>query len=367
MSITIRVNGNDYTNFISASCEIQLDALCNSFEIEVATTNDAPLPFVGGEECEIYVNGVKKVTGKIENSDGSYSSSSHQISFSGRDKTSDLLDSKIGALSDIKAPVTLKAICEKVISHIGSDIIVVENTPTITFNRAEDLMAPEPGQGCYEFLEALANKRQVLLSSNEDGNLVLTQSDPVNSGGRLQNILNDNKNNILSASWNYDNTQRFNVYQALSQLNPTALNFGGETDLDSVVDQGSRITDNEVKKGRQYVFKPDKSSSSAENKTRAEWELNMRKARSRVYSTVVTGHTIATDEVEIWETNTLVEIIDVFAGINGVMLINKINFSTDLEEGNESELHFVPANSYTTEISEPISNTNKIGQGFTTF
>jgi len=367
MSITIRVNGTEYDKFESAQCTIQLDALSNSFEIDVITTNGAALPFKMGDACEFYVNGVKKVTGTIEICEGDYNATNHSIRYSGRDKTAALVDSTLGKLSDIKPPISLKAICQSIISHIGASIAVIDNSTSSLFNDAEDLITPEVGQNCYEFLEALAAKRQVLLSSNADGNLVLTKSKETASGGRLQNQLNDNGNNILSASFSFNNTERFYKYEAVAQLNPIALNNGGETDLDPVVNQSGGVTDNEMVAGRQYIFKPAKSSSSEECKLRAEWELNMRKARSKEYTVEVNGHTIGTGKDEVWDINTLVPITDVFAGITAKMLLNKVVFRTSLDQADQSSLSFVPEGSYTTQISEPRSSTNKVGEGFTTF
>lgn len=369
--ITIRVKGNDYTKFESASCTLQLDALSNSFKIVVITTQGEPLPFQMGDACEFYVDGIKKITGLIEVADGNYDANSHSVTYSGRDKTSALVDSTLGKLGDLKPPISLKAVCEAVIAHIGADIDVIQGTSTIIFNKAEDLIAAEVGQNCYEFLQALASKRQVLLSSNADGNLVITQSEENESNGRLRNQINDPENNILSASFSYDNTERFNKYEAVGQLNPIALNNAGETDLDAVVEQSGGVTDSEVIAGRQFIFKPEKSSSSEENLSRAEWELNMRAARSKSYSAEVNKHVIGVDDSgkdlkEQWEINTLVEISDVFAGIEADMLLNKITFKTSLAQADQSSLQFIPQGAYTTEISKPRSSTNKVGTGIIT-
>tara|TARA_Y100000310_G_scaffold320268_1_gene376555 strand:+ start:15142 stop:16248 length:1107 start_codon:yes stop_codon:yes gene_type:complete len=367
MAITIEVNGVQYTKFESVQIELQLDAMCNSFSMDVVTTGGASLPFQGGESCVLYVDGIKKVTGTIEACDGSYNGTSHQITYYGRDKTADILDSSLEAIDDLTPPISLKSVCEKVISQIGSSLSVVEGTTIEDFNKAEDIISPETGDNAYNFLQQLASKRQVLLSSNADGNLLLTQANPVTSSGRLQNKLRDNTNNVISADWRYDTTERFNLYVSSSQLNPTALNFSGQSDLTSLVKSSGRVSDTQIKAGRQNVFKAEKTSSNSQCLNRAKWELNVRKARGTTYGAKVEGHTIATDNTELWDTNALVQVLDEFAGISSNMLVDKITFTTDLDGGDETDIQLVNKDSYTLTISEPQNEPAKIGSGLFVF
>ena len=188
----LEVNGTPYEHFTSASAEIRLDALSNTFSFTAVSTEKTPLPFKGGEPCRVLVDDEAVVTGFIEIVSGSHDAGSHTINIQGRDKTGDLLDSNIGSLSDLKETITLKAIIEKVVANIGTTLTVIDEANPDPFNPAEDIQAPEPGDNAFQFLEALARKRQVLLTSNGDGNIVISQSPGIDSGGIASAFLQSN-------------------------------------------------------------------------------------------------------------------------------------------------------------------------------
>ena len=365
MTITVKVKGVDYTKFISADLTVQLDAMCNSFAIVASNTKGQTFPFSLGDKVEMFVDGIKKLTGKIESFDGSYDDGSYNLNVYGRDNTADLLDSSLGKMDALLAPVSLKAVCEAVISHLGLSITVSTQTGLIIadYNSAEDLIAPAVGQSAYEFLEYLALKRNVLLSSDAEGNLLLTQSASLSSAGRLQQLIDDptSENNIVSASFSFDNTERFNKYVCQSQLNLATLNLGGETDLASVQEQSSQVLDSEIAAGRQFAFKAERSSSSGQNLDRATWEANMRRARGINYSVEVEDHTISTDSSILWDTNTLVPVLDNLAGIRATMLIKELTYTTELSAGNITSLGLTNKDAFSLALSEPNTSQDKIG------
>lgn len=351
----LEVNGTEYTNFTSASAEIRLDALSRTFSFEAATTKGNPLPFNGGEKCRVIVDNLPVVTGYIEVISGNYDGNSHSVMVQGRCKTGDLLDSTISPLSDIKEKVSLKSIIEKVIADIGVDISVVDNANPALFNDAEDIEAAEPGDNAFEFLEKLARKRQVLLTSNGDGDIVIEKTNLTDSLGSLQHFVGGSGNNILSASFSYDQTGRFNVYQFKSGLNPNPLNNAGTTSIATIVNQGGLVRDTQIRAGRQLVLVTEGGSSDKQSEDRATWEANVRKARGRVYSAVVRGYRPTPNAADLWNVNRLVTVTDDFASINAQMLINSVAFSYSLQSGKTTTISVVEKNAYSLTLDEPKS------------
>ncbi len=355
MPITIEVDGVEYGNFTNASVNIALDTLANDFTFDAVTPEDSFLPFFGGESCRILVDGNVVQTGFIENIEGSYSGESHIVNISGRDKTADLIDSTIGALNDIRAPITLKELIERVIAHIGSDIQVVDNTSPEPFNKAEDIVAATPGDNAFAFIEGYAQKRQVLLTSNADGNVVITNSEPTRSTGALQHVIGVDDNNVLNASWSYRTGGLFNKYIQLGQQDPVALTIAGSTTDDGIVSQGGQATDNSgamKDRGRQLVMVADKGFSQEQLQKRAEWSKKIRNARSTLYSATVQG--FSDEKGNIWAINQLVPVVDEFADINRELLINTITFAYGAEIGSLTTLGFVEANAYRLLTQEPV-------------
>lgn len=355
MSIRLQVNGVEYGDFIAATVEIRLDALSNTFSFNAVSSNKKPLPFKGGELCRIMVNNQPVLNGYIEIVSGSYSADSHEIAVQGRDKTGDLLDSTLGSISDLKSPITLKAVIERIVSEIGANIKVIDNVNPDPFKFFVDIQAPEPGDNAFQFLETLARKRQVLLTSNADGDIVITRAAGIDKGAKLQNIINAEGNNILSASYDYDTTGRYNYYAALSSLNPLYTTTPG-----GLVNQSSFDVDEDIRSGRVLTFVPESTMSAADCEKRATWEANIRKARGRVYSCVVQGFEYT--QGQLWDVNQVVTVADDFAEIYAKMLINSVTYGFDVDNGSTTTLSIVEKNAYTLTLQEP--KAQKVGFSF---
>lgn len=354
----LEVNGQPYGNFKSASVEIRLDALSNTFSFSAVATG--PLPFKGGDSCRVLVDEIPVLTGYIEVINGSYNSQSHEITIQGRDKTGDLLDSTIGSLSDIRPPISMKQIIEKVIKHINADINVYDIAKPPAFDKLLDISAPEPGENAFRYLEKLARRKQVLLTSNADGNIVISKADGPRINFTLQNIIKNNTNNVLSASFSYDTTGRFNLYKFASSLNVSALESVGVSAKD-IVNQQGQITDPDIRVGRQLALVAESTFSNAQNIDRSKWEANIRKARGRTYSAVINGY--RDFDGNLFDINKQVYVIDDFAGIDSWMLVNTVTFTYDENDGGQTTLSFLPEGAYTLELSEP--KQQKVGHGFT--
>ena len=350
-----------------------MDTLADSFTIEASSEDAQSLPFLGGESCKIFVDGERVLTGFIEKVKASGDPESHSITISGRSKPADIIDSALDSetsageiFSDLRPPISLKTVIERTIDSLGGDakILVVDEANPDPFNEAEDLIAPEPGDNAFDFIEKWARKRQVLLTSNGDGNIVIIRGSATRIDAFLIHRVNSNDNNVISWGVDYDLTTRFNRYKMPSQHNLIAIVLAGLTSADSIVDQGGGenvVTDKNVRPGRQMVIVPEANSSDAESKKRAQWEKNIRKARSRVYSAVVDGYRNQTGD--LWRVNQLIRVDDAFAGIDSVMLVNSVEYSLTEDEGSTTDIELVNRNAYTLEPAED-DDDDEIGIGF---
>lgn len=387
--IELEVDNKTFSGFISGYVSIRLDALSNTFSFSTTSQEGAPLPFRGGEACKVRVEGKLVLTGFIEVVSVDYSDTSHTITISGRDKTGDLLDStidqfsdeeinlttktvglpllpeipgisRVRTISDVRAPITLVQVIQLVLNQLKLEILVIQAVFGLKpFQKAEEIFSIRPGENAFRFLEKLAKKRNVLLSSDEEGNIVITKSSGDFVNATLQNIVGSTTNNIKVGSVSYDTTGRFNFYESLSSLNPVALNFAGSPDLAALVNQSGGAFDDEIRISRQLVFAADAAYSSGQNIERAEWEANIRKTRGRVYSVDVRGYTNKTGA--LWKANTVVDVKDDFAGINDQMLINQVDYKLDLGGGSITTLGLVDKDAYTLSITKP--KAEPAGQG----
>lgn len=348
----LEVSGVEYTDFTSLNAALHLDALANVFTFEAAAPNVSQLPFKGGELARVIVDGEPVLTGYIEIVGGGYDSQGHGITYQGRDRTGDFLDSMLDDIGDLVSPISLKSIIETAIKNIGSNLKVIDNVNPPLFKEAQDIAAPEPGDNAFDFVEFLARQKQVLLSSNSDGDIVIEKVPGGDSNGALQNIQGAANNNIISADFTYDETERFGVYKFVSSLNPITLNKTNKTSISTIVSQKGSIIDTDIRIGRQFVAISESMFGDDDNGDRALWEANIRKARGRVWSGTVQGYRPGPN-FDIWRPNRLVTIVDEFADINTKMLINTVNFSLDPQDGRLTTLTLIDQNAYTLELEDP--------------
>lgn len=344
----LEVNGTPYDNFTSATCELRLDSPSSKFSFRAVTPGGQPLPFKGGEECRVLVSDQLVLTGFIEVIDVSYDGTDHVIDISGRSKTADLLDSSLDQFDDLRGgELSLKQLIEAVLFHLDMSIKVIDQVEPALFNSAEDIAAPEPGDNAFQFIEKYAKKRQVLLTDDPNGNIVIAKNSGERAAGSVQHIIGADDNNVVSATFSFDITGRFNFHKVSSALSFPALNDAGDTSISSAVNQSGQRIDSDIRIGRQLIIVPDASASDENCRKRAGWEAALRRARGLVYSAEVDGFRVGGDIGNIWELNKIYQIVDDFVGKNETMLSNAIVFSQDVPNGNSTKLQFVGGNSYT--------------------
>ncbi len=357
--IVIEVDKIQYGNFTAASASLRLDALSNTFGVDATSDSKRPLPFKGGEACLVFAAGEQILSGNIEVVSAFYSSNDHTVSLTGRDKTGDLLDSTLAPIPDLKV-TTLKALCERVLKEIGLKISVIDEANPDPFNPAEDIESPDPAENAFMFLEKYARKRHVLLTSDFDGNLVITRSSGIETKGLIQNR-KDNKNgsnNVVAGQVDFDTTGRFNLYKAVSQLNPTVSSLATRLNPGSVANSSSKaVLDERIRGGRQLILISEAMTAANSSFDRASWEKDMRNARGTLYSPELIGFT--DQENDLWQINTLPQVDDEDAGIQERMLIDSVTFSSSMDFGNKTTLTLMEPDAFNLELSRPVSTDTK--------
>lgn len=330
--ITIEVNGQQYTNFVSISVRKSLVDLCDAFTFTASSVSGFP-PFKIGDEVTIYINTKLELVGFIEKINGNATDNSHSVTYSGRDKTCDFLDSSINQVNEIKADesLTLKRIIEIIRDDLGSQLQVIDELDAPPFNKAEDIIKPNPADNAFDFSLKFARKRQAILSSTIEGNILISDASPEAINAILISKVKSDSNNVLSESWNVDDTRRFNRYIFKSQNSLVALNQSGDAENEGIVNRKNGFIDETIRKGRQRVTKVA-SYGHDELQKRAEWAGKIAKSEAIQYTCTVKG--FAYDTANLWQTNKLVKVDSERADIDREMLIKTLEFTqSESEEG----------------------------------
>lgn len=353
--ITIISRGVPFTNFVDASVTLSISAMSDYFTFTASAVKGFPV-LVEGDPVQVQVDGEQVLDGYVDTVNGSEGEGAHTVTYSGRDRTGDFVDSTLDIMPELTPSdaLTLKAIIQATLDHLGLRLSVIDTVLTAPFNKAEDKIVPKVGDSAFEFVQKFARKRQVLLTSNPNGDIVIAQASPVDRGDRVYRA--GGASNILSQRWTVNGTAKFNKYIARGQLAPSALDFSGSYGNEEVASQTGEAVDSDVRAGRQSVVRTTESYSDAQLADRAKWSRQLAKARATSFMCTVKGH--STQGVP-WAPNTLVGVNSEVADISRKMLLDSVTFAEAEGAQSVSNLAFVERDVYT--INDKILSQRPVG------
>jgi len=350
--IQIEVNGVRYTGWESVSVTKTIETLCGSFNFDGSFTKGKDFPIKVNNECKIYVNDTVVINGFVEKAKVSIDASTHRLSISGRDRTCDLVDNTLSpAVPMPKLPATVKQIVEKILQFYGMTNIKVIDPYNLS--PIKEVIAVELGQGAEDLIQQYASKRNVLITTNNDGNIIFQRA----GTDIYKTVLTRNKKDyqlIKGSDMTFDNTKRFHSYRVTDQANPMSDYYvGNQSTSKQNSDVSASKIDDEIRKTRIYYLSSDDTSEADDVKKRVEWEGNFRRAQSEVYECDVVGFKPLLDD-GIWLPNKKVRIDDVESNLSPItLLISSVMFKKDNNGGSITHLKCVPQDSFTLQPNKP--------------
>jgi prophage tail gpP-like protein len=364
-NVYLEIDGTRFTGWKRLSVTKSLEKMCGTFSFTASAIAGKPFPIKMRTQCKILIEDVPVINGWIEKIDVQLESDEHEITVSGRDRTNDLVDSQPDPTIEFRPPVTLKQMVEKMLEKLNlTDIQVIDN---FELKPLKDIETDSIGTTAFDFLEKYAKKRQVLLTTDGYGNIVFQRS----TGSLMQTVLSterDTRGEILTSSVTYDDSKRFNLYNASASGNAgSAAIFGKEFAPAEIANQSGQAIDKEIRNSRIYYFQPDDNQENPEAENRAAWEANFRKANAMIYKCDVQGFIPTKDSDKIWQPNYLIHVIDEFADINTPLLITEVTYSQSIDEGSKTSLTCKWEKSFTLQIERPDKDKKDKNIGSKTF
>lgn len=318
------VNNKIYEGFKNIRLERSLTSLTGAFQIVIVDKWEIErkdFELKPGLEIACKVGKRPVYKGYIDKFDISLTSSSRNLTISGRDKTGDLVDCSHVGRNEFNN-MTLDKIAKELVKPFGIDVIVFADPgdPFVKFTITQ-------GDTVFQALEKLAKQRNFLLTSSPEGNLVFEKKGVIRSSTELIE-----GQNIKAAGVSFDNTERFSQYHVKSQ----AVGLLGSPQ-DATQAKGY-ATDDGITRYRPIVVLNEGQGDGKTAQQRAEWEANLRAAKGCNVSVVVVDWTQRLGE--LWAVNQMVYIDCPSIGIRGDMLISKVNFELS-ENGKITELELI--------------------------
>lgn len=323
MTLGVVVNGTLFTRAKSISVSRSLRSFAGWFDISSSADENERIPIKVNDAVQI-VSGSSGVllTGYIERLSVRQDAGAHEISVGGRDITADLIDSTLRT-KVFNGPIKFLDLVSNVLREQGlASIKVVNEAGQIAEIKASELVAGEIGESVFGFLERYARRVQVILTTNEGGNVLIMRAGAVESGFDLVRASGSPATNILASSVEVNVAGRFGNYACQGQLAPAGINFDGRTQ--EATAQSGTARDRGVRSARFFEFEAETAMDSDACGDRAKLESNVRRAKSLDYRATVQG------VPETLKLNRRVRVRDDFCGINDTLLITDIEHRFDL-------------------------------------
>lgn len=342
----INVNGTSYDGFTQAEVYKSIETASGEFSFAASNTLRQDFPFKKGDSVEVYIGTSKIITGYINALGGNYNADSHMLEFSGRDKTQDLIDSSIKGDLDLASPISLVDIIKQILNLNGLSEINVINRETLDDFSKSEIAIAEEGENAFSFIEKYCQKRQVLFTTDEDGDIVLTRAGSEKYNTILKNNNGAMDNNIVSASFSDSDAERFYEYIVKTQGNV----------LDGLIDKNRQsksgsANDTSIRNTRILVINSNLSTNIQTNTARAIWESNIRRTRGFLYRCRVKGYHLDDAQKELIRPNKLVTVSDDLFGIRKDCLIKSCRYFISPSDS-YTDIDLVNQDAYTLQASQ---------------
>lgn len=323
MTLAVVVNGTLFTRAKAIRVSRSLRSFAGWFDIVSSADENDRLPIKINDRVQI-VSGTSDVllTGFIERLRVRQNAGAHEISVGGRDITADLIDSTLKT-KQFNGPIGYQQLVLNVLREQGlGSIRVVNEAGQLGEIKASELVSGEIGESAFGFLERYARRVQVILTTNEDGAVLIMRAGATDSGVQLIRQADNQSNNILESSIDVNVAGRFGEYACQGQLSPAGTDFAGSTQ--EATAQSGTASDRAIRSGRFFEFEAETAMDSSACRDRGRLEANVRRARSLDYRAAVQGVPTSL------KLNRLVRVLDDFCAINDTLLVSEIEHRFDL-------------------------------------
>lgn len=341
-AVLVRINGEIYESWESIQIDKNIESMTSGFSISMTDRwRDAgsKWPIKPGQQVKINIGSDQVLNGYIDDFEVSISNDERIMTAMGRDKTGDLVDCSIIGTSQLNN-VSIQDIADRFAKELFGINVIIDGDigdkfSTWTINQ---------GESVAENLMRAAKMRGLLLLSDSDGNLVITNRtgkdlSKIPSTKYLQpnfdfTTLIPSKNktssvdliqgeNVLSARARYDNSVRFSDYVVKGQAKG-ADNFFGK----KVTEIQASAKDLGISRFRPLVLIAENAVDQNGAQRRANWEA-INRASSAVDAEVSVQGWRQSPNGPLWDINNLVNCEIGFIGINSKMLISGVSYIKD--------------------------------------
>lgn len=331
--VTLEVDGKAFEGWTSVQVAKGLQNPAGAFALTYAARSQDGAPPAGirvGAPCRVLIGGEPVIDGHVDATDPGFDARDRRLSVSGRDKAADLVD-----CSALNSPGTWK---DRTLPQIAGDLLApfglsaeVEGDPGPPFKA----FALQQGESVWEALERLTRFRGLMLVSTGDGSVRL-----IRPGRRRADFVLRQGETLMAVSGGRNDVDRFARYVVKGQS-------AGDDEVNGPAAAGpsAEAADPGARPGRTLLIVAEEQATLASLKLRADWEANVRAARSQTWSITVQGWRDPAGA--LWAADLVVPIEAPWAELTGDQLIVDVDFRLDADGGSTTRLTCQPPDAWT--------------------
>lgn len=351
MDISLKIGNARYTGWTGVSVTRVIGEMCGDFNF---TLVDHPVDTTKNINSgdEVIVSLEKKtgsdrlITGYIYVTERTKDSNGTIYTFTGRDKTSDLVDSAALYKTSTWKQKDLSKIAIDICEPFDIDVFMFATDPQVKE------FALQSGETAFAAIERLCRAYTILPLTDENGTLVLTSI-----GDSKADVVLEVGKNIISLVLQENNSERYSQYYARGQKRG-----GGQQWKNDYVSLVGSATDADIVRYRPMVIAAERHMTAGEIKKRAAWEAQVRAGRAIRAIVTVPGWYQNIDSPETsrpWTINELVSLVDLDWGINATLVIGSVTFEVSEAGGRVTKMELYPPEIYAANPSERIQLSRK--------
>ncbi len=353
--IALVVGGLRYEGWKSVRVTRSIESLAGSFALDVSDRwgNGELWPIAEEDPCRVEIDGDVVIDGYVDKRSLSASATARTLSYTGRDRAAALVDcSAIVASGSVKGSkwtflnIDVVGLATAIAKPFGIPVSVQPGLGAVLTK--DKKVVVHPGDSCFEVISRAAAAAGVLVVSDAAGGIVITRAGTARASSLIEG------QNILTASAEYDGSDRFHRYLISSQIPGTDEASGEATRIQAeAIDQGVRRAD------RVILIRPEKGYSIPDSRRRADWEARIRAARAEKVTATVLGW--KQPDGKLWPVNTLARVrASRSIGVDGDMLISQVEYTIG-DGGQITQLSLVRPDAFTPEPAATVATVKASG------
>ena len=321
---TFYVNNKVFEGFKNINISRNLMSLTGTFEITIVDkwrVERLDFEILPGDRIHCHIGKLAVFEGYVDTFNINVTAGSRNLTLSGRDRTSDLVDSSVIGNAEYNN-LDLEQIAIQLVKPFGLKVL-----KNVDVGKPFEKFTIRQGETIFGALNRGAKDRQLILLSTTHGNLLIDKRGSKRAKTELIEGIN-----ILQSGATFDNSERFSEYHVKGQQSGI---LGDASDTNASL---GKAFDEGMTRFRPNLIISEQSVDNEAAQKRAEFEATFKAAKATKVSVTVLGW--RQKDGSLWEVNQIVHLENRSVGIKSDMLINAIRYVQGVN-GRKVELELV--------------------------